>query len=61
MASILDGSYNKKPDHVAVRGIVKHVLNENFGLVYGPTNAAQEDKAYCLFDTYDLVIKYRIL
>jgi hypothetical protein len=55
VASILDGSYKVKPDHVCARGVVRHVLNENFGLVYGPSDADEADKSYCLFDTFDLV------
>jgi hypothetical protein len=55
----LDGSYKRKPDHVCARGVVRHVLNENFGLVYGPINSDQ--KTYCLFDTFDLVNELALL
>jgi hypothetical protein len=33
VSSILDGSYKRKPDRKCARGVVSHVLNENFGLV----------------------------
>ena len=35
-----------------VRGVIKHILNENFGLVWGPLDS--RDPCYCLFDTCDL-------
>jgi hypothetical protein len=54
-ASIADGSYQVKPDLSLARGVVSTVLNENFGLVYGPDNVDDDDKMFCLFDTYDLV------
>jgi hypothetical protein len=44
-----------KPDLSLARGVVSTVLNENFGLVYGPDNVDDDDKMFCLFDTYDLV------
>ena len=36
------------------KGIVKLILNENFALLFGPSSS--ENKAYSLFDTYDLMI-----
>ena len=57
-ASILDGSYRNKPDLVAARGVIRHVLNENFGFIYGPNNVSESDRTFCLFDTFDLVILF---
>ena len=48
----------KKQELIAVKGIVRVILNENFGLIWGPIGEsdAPEIQYYCLFDTYDLLV-----
>ena len=48
----------KKQELIAVKGTVRVILNENFGLLWGPIEEsdAHEIQYYCLFDTYDLLV-----